>query len=173
MENSANLSYPKSCSWVIMLSSKRSSGLLLFPPLPCTSHCISLHFTYHFYHSGDQHWIFLGSPSVSPHFPCAEKCSIFSDTCHLPAPFGSPGAHWTTHIPPQATGLLLLLMARLWEELPLISTLIFIRSPRPKERFWNRNCPQTPPQWMKEQKSLAGWSGLLAAWFGFVPQSSP
>lgn len=51
-------------------------------------------------------------------------------------------------------------------------TLISIRSPHPKEKFWNRNCPQTPPQWPKEQKSLTGWSGLLLAWFAFVPQSS-
>lgn len=86
------------------------------------------------------------------------------------AHFGSPGIHWSTQIPPQRP--LFLLMACLWDELPFVSTFISMRSPHPKERFWNRNCPQTPPQWTKKQKSLTGWSGLLLAWFGFIPKSS-
>lgn len=83
MGNSANLSYPKSCSWVIMLSWKRSSELLFLPPPPCTTYCIFLNFTCYFYHSCD-HWIFFMQPFSQPSLPLCQKMQYLQG--NLPPP---------------------------------------------------------------------------------------
>lgn len=76
MGNSANLSYPKSCSWVIMLSWKRSSELLFLPPPPCTSYCTFLNFTCYFYHSC-HHLIFFMPPFSQPSLSLCWKMQYF------------------------------------------------------------------------------------------------
>lgn len=170
MENSANISYPKSCSWFIMLSSKRRSELLLLPPPPCASHWIFLHFTCYFYHSWSALEFFYVALQSGLTFPVPKNavCPVKPATSLLLlGHLGHIEQNTSHHRPLDYFSYWWPVYGKNYHLSPHISK----RRPHPKERFWNRNCPQTPPQW-KEQKSLTGWSGLLLAWCCLVPQSS-